>query len=205
MYVDNRRCAVCDVGRIVGKHCSIIANMGPWDGSHALAVPNIHNPLWFGQAMITDMLLTSVTWCIRTHALHRDRVYPVIILDALPRASASQLHNHYHLTLSPNRYTGMFNMYHCVASRYGANYYSDVVAAHEALGLVFMRSSTSSCVAMASLTARKEKEVMIMCCLDAAEDEQWRSYVSGGDVCQWLLDAAECYAHVMRAMVECRM
>eukprot|EP01134_Creolimax_fragrantissima_P002662 CFRG2662T1 len=89
--------------------------------------------------------------------------YPQLMWDLLPKASASQLHPHAQVSLTPDRYYGDGEHILLAAQQYlaqtGFDYFSDLVAVHGALGLTVRHKSA---VAMAYITPKKEHEIVVI-------------------------------------------
>lgn len=118
---------------------------------------------------------------------------------------------HSHVTLSHKRYSYMIqDMVEAMQDHPG--YWNDFVSAHKACGLHIISCHDSSCVAMASLTPRKEKEITIVSCMTEAEMKAYDKIMSYDMIdadmikreCPAISDMAEMYARIMKEMVESR-
>jgi hypothetical protein len=90
--------------------------------------------------------------------------YPSILWDVLPHAGASQVHPHIHGLLGVHQYVGAFEKLHAISQEYYSkhhrSYWTDLIAIHNALGLVLQLGDEA--VVVVPLFARKDHEYMII-------------------------------------------
>eukprot|EP01137_Pigoraptor_chileana_P016131 Opistho-2@72679 len=151
-------------GRVEGRFSVTAANTFKYDGFHGLVLFRSHHPLHFNRAEFLDFCETAAEWFRRAHARDTRYVYPHLMWDLLPKASASQLHPHAQASLSPDRYYGMGETFRAALTSYardtaGRNYFVDLISLHDGLGLSVHHGDA---VAIAHLTPKKEHEVMVI-------------------------------------------
>ncbi|GFS22686.1 hypothetical protein ElyMa_001622100 [Elysia marginata] len=150
-------------GREETKLSFTASNIFKLDTLHAVVTMKDHDPINWGYDQFMDMMMLTVKWLKKAHGTDPFAVYPAIIWDLLPKSGSSQLHPHDQVFLSPNRYQGMVETWRRAAQDYftdfHSNYFSDLVSIYSALGLV---ATHRSAVALASLTPRKDNEVIII-------------------------------------------
>ncbi|GFO15639.1 hypothetical protein PoB_004214400 [Plakobranchus ocellatus] len=150
-------------GREETKLSFTASNIFKLDTLHAVVTIKDHDPINWSLEQYMDMMMLTVKWLKKAHASDPSAVYPAIIWDLLPKSGSSQLHPHDQVFLSPNRYQGMVETWRRAAQDYfvdfQSNYFSDLVSIYSALGLV---ATHRSAVALASLTPRKDNEVIII-------------------------------------------
>lgn len=150
-------------GREETKLSFTASNIFKLDTLHAVVTIKDHDPVNWGYDQYMDMMMLTMKWLKKAYATDPSSVYPAIIWDLLPKSGSSQLHPHDQVFLSPNRYQGMVETWRRAAQDYftdfRSNYFSDLVSIYSALGLV---ATHRSAVALASLTPRKDNEVVII-------------------------------------------
>ena len=158
------RTAVELFGRIDGKHCYVASNVAKYERWHALLVAHEHHPLRYTLDGIVDALATARKWFELANGRDPEARFPHLMWDAGSRASASQPHLHMQLSLSHNAYFTRAEHTRLSAWAYaeahpGHNYWADVVAAHETLGLAVRRGD---CAVLSYVTPIKEREVIVV-------------------------------------------
>ncbi|KAK3769585.1 hypothetical protein RRG08_007988 [Elysia crispata] len=150
-------------GREETKLSFTASNIFKLDTLHAVVAMKDHDPINWSFEQFMDMMLLTVKWLEKANIDEPSAVYPAIIWDLLPKSGSSQLHPHDQVFLSPNRYQGMVETWRRAAQDYfsdfQSNYFSDLVSIYSALGLV---AKHRSAVVLASLTPRKDNEVIII-------------------------------------------
>ncbi|XP_021362982.1 uncharacterized protein LOC110456517 [Mizuhopecten yessoensis] len=151
-------------GRIESKMSFTAANtfkLGAW---HTLILPKKHHPLNWTKKEYLDLMDTCMKWVDKAHQENKAFVNPMLIMDLLPHAGASQIHPHVHAFLDRDRYQGAIENWRIGAQRYsedfpGRNYFSDLVSVHSALGLGV---TYGKAVAIASLLPKRDNEVVVI-------------------------------------------
>ncbi|KNC85531.1 hypothetical protein SARC_02292 [Sphaeroforma arctica JP610] len=87
-------------------HATTSSNVFKYDAYHGLVIAKEHDPLKLNRIAFTDMLTTARTWFQVCHSTDSQFKYPHLMWDLLPKASASQLHPHAQVSLTPDRYYG---------------------------------------------------------------------------------------------------
>lgn len=159
-------------GRLHGAHSLTAANAFRADGAHGMLVFRRHDPLGVTLDELRDGLDVVTRWYERT----REHIesggerparaqqpgpaewHPVLWWNAMGKSSASQIHPHMQMYLSPSA-PGRARLLRTARAQYAAargapradRYYTDLVAAHSALGLATRVGAAS---VLASLTPR---------------------------------------------------
>jgi hypothetical protein len=151
-------------GRIQGAHCMTASNVAKCDGWHGLALFNEPHPLRFTHAQLHDYLDVALRWMAAAHARDSSAIYPIIFWHCLPKGSASQMHGHMQLALGRGMHYARVELWRRTAAAYrtefGVNYFDDLFAVHEALGLSV--PSTPGARAFAHLTPLRQREIVIL-------------------------------------------
>jgi len=183
-----------EFGRIEGPHCVSASNLfkyaAPSQG--VIIFKNLHDPLCSSLAYVKDLLDVASRWFKAASAEHASSksktkqhanaatggalLHPLLVWNCLPRAGASQFHGHAQVMLSATplpvqqRESLACDAY---AVEYDfSDYYEDIVAAHETLGLAVrfpqisplrpIHSATAAAaVAYASLCPVKDAEIVV--------------------------------------------
>lgn len=150
-------------GRIKGRHSVTASNIAKLDGYSGLVVFDQHNPLRFSREEIRDYFAAGWQWAHRARYGDPEAVYYFFMWNCLWRAGASLLHGHAQMTLARHRHYGKVEQLRESALRYRqaswSDYFEDLYAVHEALGLGFHREGVRF---LAHLTPTKEKETLIL-------------------------------------------
>ncbi|WP_156786029.1 hypothetical protein [Archaeoglobus veneficus] len=171
MIEESKGCPFCNpkertpadaFGRIEGKHCITASNIAKYDYLHAVIIFKGHDPFVCEAEKIADYLDVAFEWFRKANEYDSRAIYPFFMWNCLWRAGASIIHGHAQALISREPY-GRQEFYENVrkwyAKIYGSEYFEDVYAIHEALGLGFMLESIKI---MAYLTPVKEKEVVMI-------------------------------------------
>ncbi|XP_005107314.2 uncharacterized protein LOC101858440 [Aplysia californica] len=152
-----------DFGRVETDLSFSASNIFKLDRLHAVITIKAHDPVNWSYQQYMDMMRLTMVWLKKAHHAEPSAVFPSLIWDLLPKSGSSQLHPHNQIFLSPNRYHGMVEMWRRAAQEYVAdfdsNYFTDLVSLYSALELV---TTHKSAVALASLTPRKDNEVVVI-------------------------------------------
>eukprot|EP00936_MAST-01D_sp_MAST-1D-sp1_P000451 g451.t1 len=127
---------------VEGPRAIIGANMGAYTGSHALVITkHTANPMLLTLADYTDMFALTRRFVSLAHARFPRRRFAAITFDTLHGGGASQVHPHFQVWVMAGWYPGKWEAMQQAARRYNertkGNYYTDVFAAHAAVGLAF--------------------------------------------------------------------
>ena len=132
----------CDTfGYMKSEHSVVISNTFKIDKYHGMVLFKKHNPVQIEELQYIDSMALALRWFNKTHSLSPDHRYRYMYMDILPKASASQIHPHVHLTLGDGGYYSKWNKLHRSALLYShehqnTNYWTNVLEVHNALGLV---------------------------------------------------------------------
>ncbi|CAG5121207.1 unnamed protein product [Candidula unifasciata] len=152
-----------DFGRVESKLSFSASNIFKLDRLHAVITIKDHDPVNWSYEQYMDMMHTTLVWLRKAFTHEPSAIYPAIIWDLLPKSGSSQLHPHNQVFLSPNRYQGMVETWRRAGQDYfsdlHSNYFTDLITLYSALGLAVQFKSA---VALASLTPRKDNEVVII-------------------------------------------
>jgi galactose-1-phosphate uridylyltransferase len=150
-------------GRVRGKHSITASNVAKYDGYHGVVVFDEHNPLIFSSEEVSDYIDTALEWAREAHKVDREARFFFLMWNCLWRSGASIIHGHAQMTLSRDMHYARVEHLRRSALHYreahGANYFDDLYAAHEALGLTLENGHTRI---LAYLTPIKEKEVLLI-------------------------------------------
>lgn len=150
-------------GRVKGKHCITASNVAKYDGFHGLVVFDEHNPLHFTAEEVADYMDTALHWARQAHCADQEARYFFLMWNCLWKSGASILHGHMQMTLSRGMHYAKIEHLRRAALLYrlghGANYFDDLYAIHQALGLT---AEYNQVRILAYLTPIKEKEVILL-------------------------------------------
>jgi hypothetical protein len=150
-------------GRVRGKHCVTASNIAKYDGFHCVLIFDEHHPLRFTRESVHDAVDTALTWARKAHDVDAEARYFFFMWNCLWRSGASIIHGHAQAVLTRGMHYAKVERWRRAALRYrlahGANYFDDLVAAHEALGLVV---SLGDARIVAYLTPIKDKETLVI-------------------------------------------
>jgi len=155
-------------GRIGGaKTC---ANVAAYDGWHGMVIFEEHSPLAFredgyGCEQVADMLATARAWAARVNAEDPEARFFFLMWNCLWKAAASIIHGHAQMVVGRTFHYGKVERLRRDAAAYraehGTDYFADLVAVHEALGLADRRQG-EAVTSMAHLVPIKERELMLV-------------------------------------------
>lgn len=150
-------------GRVRGAHSLTAANLVPIERFHSVIIFDEHDPLAFTEASIADALDTALAWARLAHSADADARYFMLFWNCLWRAAASRVHGHMQAVLGKGIHYAQVEALRRAALLYrighGANYFADLCAVHEALGLGVEAGGVH---VFAYLAPKKEKEVWIV-------------------------------------------
>jgi len=153
-------------GRIGEK--KTCANVAAYDGYHGLVIFEDHSPLRFRHGEfkadeIADMIATARAWADRCHAEDPQARFFFLMWNCLWKAGASIIHGHVQMTVGRKFHYGKVERLRRDALAYqrqsGADYFADLVAVHQSLGLA---AKWGSVAALAHLVPAKEREIILV-------------------------------------------
>lgn len=130
-------------GRISGQHTVTAANAFRANGAHGLLIFKRHNPLSVTRAELVDGLAVAGEWfakaAVESAARQRDPArWPLLWWNAMHKSSASQIHAHAQMWLSPGpigRTAQLRSAHAAYAQQNGRQFWHDVIVAHSTMGL----------------------------------------------------------------------
>ncbi|MCX6007188.1 MAG: hypothetical protein NTZ34_08015 [Chloroflexi bacterium] len=150
-------------GRVQGKHCITAGNIARYEQHHCVVVFNKADPMDFGCSEVADYIETGWKWAQRAHDFDPLARYCLFLWNCNNRAGASIRHGHAQVILGRGSHYVKIESLRKSAllykEKYGPNYFDDLFAVHEALGLGWKSGDTRI---MVYLSALKQNEVMIL-------------------------------------------
>lgn len=133
---------------VESKYSLSVSNTFKVEKFHSLIIWRRHDPLKVNEEELLDSMETAQKWFLRAHQNDEEYTIPHIYWDILPRASASQVHPHFHVTLARDHYYARWAHFHMAAMKYaadhnGENYFSALNRIHSALGLSVQHGNAS--------------------------------------------------------------
>ncbi|KAJ7354869.1 hypothetical protein OS493_029424 [Desmophyllum pertusum] len=141
---------------------------------------------------------TAEKWFRRAHSLDEQYTIPHLYWDTLPRASASQVHPHFHVALArDDHYYARWAHFQTAAKQYavdhdGENYFSALNKIHSALGLAvqfgnatvmaYLTPSASYELFLFSKETCKDLFQLLFYCVTALRDDMELYAISSGMV-----------------------
>jgi len=142
-------------GRVRGKHCVIAANVARWDTWSAVLIFDEVDPFRFDREQMRDYIATSWTWARQAHAFDPTARYFVWGWNGSLRAGASQPHAHAQMALGQGLHYARVEGLRRAALDYRArtctNYFDDLQASHDCLGLGITTSTLRGFVYLAPM------------------------------------------------------
>jgi galactose-1-phosphate uridylyltransferase len=139
------------------------ANAFKYDKWHSLIVSRNHNSLNLTEKEITDMFEVGLKWFQKVNNLDSNANYPQMEWDAMPKSGASQIHSHFHVSMSLKSYYGQMRRWQHASNEYFSlthrDFFDDFILVHKALGLVYELDNSYVIV---NLVPIKDQEVMIV-------------------------------------------
>lgn len=148
---------------VESKYSLSVSNTFKVEKFHSLIIWRRHNPLEINEEELLDAMETAQKWFHRAHQYDEQYTIPHIYLDILPRASASQVHPHFHVALARDHYYARWAHFQVSAMKYsanhdGENYFSTLNRIHSALGLSVQHGNAS---VIASVTPAAPYEIYL--------------------------------------------
>jgi len=126
-------------GRVRGKHCVTAGNISRWEGQSAVLIFDEYDPLKFNREQLRDYIATTWEWAQRAHAHDPEARYFVWGWNGGLKAGASIPHGHAQMALGRGMHYARIEWLRRAAldyrARYGTNYFADLQAAHDDVGL----------------------------------------------------------------------
>ncbi|MGE5335484.1 MAG: hypothetical protein ACM3N4_12345, partial [Nitrososphaerota archaeon] len=122
-------------------------------------------------ALVADLLTVAGAWAQRAHDASAAARYFFLLWNSLPRAGASLMHGHAQMALSETMAQARVESWRAAAARYAAatgdDYFADLAAVHQALGLAVPLAESPAApgdamTMFASLTPAKEREFVVL-------------------------------------------
>jgi len=144
------------------------ANVAAYDGWHGLVIFAHHDPLRFHTDEFTvdevaQTLATARTWAEKAYAEDPEARFFLLMWNCLWKAAASIIHGHAQMVVGRGFHYARVERLRQDARRYqdkhGADFFEDLVAVHEALGLV---DRCGDVAMLAHLTPLKERELVFV-------------------------------------------
>ena len=150
-------------GRLRNDAALTAANVAKYDAHHSMLVFAEPNPLRFDRVSVRGCVELANRWFATAHEADPDAVYPFFLWNCLWRAGGSIVHGHAQVQLARGRHYARIESLRRASVTYceehGTNYFDDLAATHDALGLAYARGSVR---VLASLTPTREKETLIL-------------------------------------------
>jgi hypothetical protein len=128
-------------GRVSGKHCVTTSNIARWEGMNAVLIFDTFDPLAVDEAHMRDYFAASREWARRARQTAPDARHFAWMWNGGPMGGASIPHAHAQLALARGRAYASIERLRLGAlgygTRYGSNYFADLLAAHLDVGLGF--------------------------------------------------------------------
>jgi hypothetical protein len=151
-------------GRIRGRYCITASNIAKYDGWHGVVIFDEPHPLHFGAPQLRDYLGTALRWIATAHAQDPQAIYPLITWNCLPKSGATLMHGHMQIALAHGMHYAHVERWRRAAAAYranaGANYFDDLFAIHERLGLTIQRGEATQI--FAHLTPARNREIVLL-------------------------------------------
>jgi hypothetical protein len=151
-------------GRIRGKHSITASNVAKYDGFHGVLIFDRHDPMApVDTEIMRDYLDTCRRWAEAARGADAAARYYFLMWNSLWRAGGSIVHGHMQMTVTRASHYAKVELAREIATqyraRYGADYFEDLIAAHDALGLA---RRVGDATILASLTPIKERELIVL-------------------------------------------
>lgn len=159
IFADPERSTAADVfGRVRGAHCVTTGNVSRWDGQCAVLIFDEPDPLSFTRAHFRDYFATALRWARAAHETDVEARYFVWMWNGGIKAGASIKHAHAQMGLGRRMHYARIEMLRRAAQAYaaqhGADYFADMQALHDALGLGFRAGALRGFVNVAAARAK---------------------------------------------------
>ncbi len=151
-------------GRIAGRYGTSVSNVAKYDGFHGVLVFKEHDPLApVSPEVLADHFATARAWARKGFEADPAARYYFLMWNALWRAGGSIVHGHMQMTLTRGLHYPKIEALRRqsleYAGEYGRDYFEDLWAIHEGLGL---GAEVDGARLMAYLAPIKERELLIV-------------------------------------------
>lgn len=151
-------------GRLYGRSEVSASNVAKYDALHGLIIFNNPDPLGFTEREVVDHFNSALAWIAAAQTEHPEAKYPVIGWNALWKAGASLVHGHLQVLVAEQEPYATLQFWREAARRYARRtkkeFWQEWYKVHETLGL---GGTWRNVRVFASLTPKKEKEVILLC------------------------------------------
>jgi hypothetical protein len=156
IFADPENSTAADVfGRIRGEYCVTTSNIARWDGQCAVLIFDEPDPLAFTRAHLRDYFRTALHWAEAAHQADAQARFLVWMWNGGSAGGASVAHAHAQLGLTRiSNYAlveGLRKAALSYQARYRVNYFDDLYAAHDDVGLGFTCSGLRGFVHLAAV------------------------------------------------------
>ncbi len=140
VFADPERATSEDVfGRVRGAHCITASNISRWEGQCAVCIFDEPDTLKLTQAQARDYFRTSLRWAQLANEQDRQARYFIWMWNGGLKGGASVPHAHAQMALGRGmHYAGVEALRRAALAyreRYSADYFEDLLAIHEDVGL----------------------------------------------------------------------
>ncbi|MCL4504904.1 MAG: hypothetical protein M1434_07920 [Chloroflexi bacterium] len=159
VFADPLRSTAVDVyGRVSGEYCVTTSNIARWDSQCSVLVFNEPDPFAFRREHLRDYFRTALRWADAAHAVDPQAVHLVWMWNGGTAGGASIPHAHAQLGLGRQTPYAMVEGLRRAAMQYraatGANYFDDLCAAHDDVGLGYHPNGLCGFVNLAAARPR---------------------------------------------------
>jgi hypothetical protein len=142
-------------GRVRGKHCITTSNISRWEGQNAVLIFDEPDPLKFTRDHFRDYFAASIEWARKANAHDSLARYFVWGWNGGIKAGASIPHAHAQMALGRNTHYARVEMWRRILidyrAKHNANYFDDLLGAHEDIGLTFPAAKLRGFVNLAAI------------------------------------------------------
>jgi hypothetical protein len=157
-------------GRVRGQHCITASNIARWDGLCSVLIFDEPDPFAFTRAHLRDYFRTALAWAAQAHAAHSEARYLLWSWNGGAAGGATIPHAHAQLGLGARYHYAQVEGLRRAALSYrqqhGANYFDDLYAAHDDVGLGVVVNDVRGFVSLAAI--RPKDTWLLGRALDAA-------------------------------------
>lgn len=164
VFADPLRTTTEDVfGRVRGRYCITASNVARWEGQGAVLIFDEPDPLAFTRDHLRDYFQASLEWARRAHRCDPQARYFLWMWNGGLKGGASVAHAHAQIGLGRGMHYAQVERLRRAAlayrERHGANYFDDLLAAHEDVGLDIRAGCLRGFVYLA---ANRPKDIWIL-------------------------------------------
>lgn len=151
-------------GRVRGRFCITASNVARWEGQGAVLIFDEPDPLRFTRAHLRDYFRASLEWAHRAHRHDPKARYFLWLWNGGLKGGASIPHAHAQISLGRGMHYAKVERLRRAAlayrAQYGVNYFDDLFAAHQDVGLDF-RAGPAKLRGIVYLAANRPKDIWI--------------------------------------------